>query len=213
MTNENEPEWIAPKPDETKAESALVVVGAVPKPKEGRRTRKSLDEAAADLDPSNPIILARLDLVRQLWGDGRVKSTILAALQQGIKRNPDKGVYVEAPPLKSASQAYTYYHRFYQDIQEDLHKSQHQKNAEARARLMALARSAERAGNHGVAAQIYDRVALIDKTPNPITAVKTLFMPQPPGGDQAPPPQVFDLDRAGLQSIILTGRLPAPKTA
>jgi hypothetical protein len=99
-----------------------------------------------------------------------------------------------------------------QEMQGDLLKSKMQKTAEARDRLMALVKDAQKAGDFEAAGKFMADVALIDGTPNRHTAPRTLGITPNEGGQAMLAPELSELGREALMSIVQTGRLPTPKS-
>lgn len=209
MTTEADNVWIEAQPGQGDEEVLITVPtgnqgnrAPGPRPK---RTKKTLDDLAAKLRMDDPVQLTRIDIARELFGQMKAKSTILAAIKAGL---PNQGV----PELKDTKQAYVYYHRMIMEMQDDLLKTRSQKTSEHKARLLGLAKEAEKAGNHVVARQCLADVALIDQVANPHTAPRLLNLNPDPGARPLQAPEIPALDMEQLRSIINTGKLPEVKS-
>ena len=138
-----------------------------PKPTRGPRTRA---QDAARLDESDPHVRRRIELVLEGVGLGWSKWTILRALTTGF----------EDVAAVTYGQANLYYTRGEQELEGALLEDKAKTVGKAIQRLEAVYKAAMKAGKHDSAMAAADRLALVKATPNPVTAARTIHVPEGP---------------------------------
>lgn len=131
------------------------------------RTRR-----AAAMRLNDPICHARIDLIIEAYEQMLSRSTVVRLLMRGL---PEQNI----PPL-SSSQAYDYLKRADMEMEAELRKGRKERAMEHRNKLRGIARAAAKAGKYSDSLAALDRLALIEGTANPITAPKTLHLPEGP---------------------------------